>query len=135
MATQSTTQVHLVYNNEHLLNRDKKTFEELIVLASLSDDSLQFQLGLDFVRGKDDIVIIDEADSMIFADPEHFKAFTHNTRCICLTATPDDQDGQGMEKAIIDALSFIRVAPVGVVALCDQPAIDRTLSFDNSKDL
>lgn len=40
LATHSTTKVHLVYNNEHLLNRDKKTFEELIMLASLEEESL-----------------------------------------------------------------------------------------------
>lgn len=47
----------------------------MIVLASLQDQSIKFQLGLDFEKDDNDIVIIDEADSVIFSDPEGFRSF------------------------------------------------------------
>jgi anthranilate/para-aminobenzoate synthase component II len=60
----------------------------------------------------DDVLIIDEADSFIFNAPEAFKKLVSNNKCICLTATPDDCDGKGMEKAIVDALGFKRLNPL-----------------------
>jgi hypothetical protein len=57
-------------------------------------------------------LLIDEADSLTFADSLAFQSFIGDLKCVCLTATPDDQDVRGMEKAVIDKLGFVRYAPV-----------------------
>jgi hypothetical protein len=56
------------------------------VLAQLTD-RVTYHVGLDFECGLDDLILIDEADDMIFADPAKFKEKTQHSRIICFTAT------------------------------------------------
>jgi hypothetical protein len=104
--------VYLVYSNAHLLARDKKNFEEVLRIASIAPESVCFQLGFNFEKQPDDVLVVDEADSLLFSDPLTFQTFLGDSPCICLTATPDDQDIKGTEKFVVDKLGFTRFAPI-----------------------
>ena len=52
-----------------------------------------------------ELVIIDEADNMIFRNPTSFRAFISKCACLCFTATPDDQ-GRGVDNKVINSLQF-----------------------------
>jgi len=47
---------------------------------------------LNFQVSDGELVIIDEADFLIYDDPVKFRDFVVKCACICFTATPDDQD-------------------------------------------
>lgn len=51
-----------------------------------------------------DVLVIDEADLFIFANPVRFKNVIGKHRCICLTGTPDNCDLDGVERQILQAL-------------------------------
>ncbi len=55
-----------------------------------------------------DMLIIDESDTVIFGDPSDFRATLLKCRCICLTATPDDNDTKGAEKSMLTALRMVK---------------------------
>lgn len=56
------TKVHLVFENEHLLSRDKRDFESYWDLLMYGDDKVQYHVGIDFKPGATELIIIDEAD-------------------------------------------------------------------------
>lgn len=55
-------------------------------------------MGIDLELDTRDLLIIDESDTIIFDDPLFFDTVLAKHRCICLTATPDDDDAKGAEK-------------------------------------
>lgn len=100
------SKVHMVFENKHLLERDQKDFETYWQLLSYDDDMIQYHIGIDFKVGPNELVIIDEADALIFRQPDEFQKFTNDTACICFTATPDNQQVRGLEARVITALKF-----------------------------
>lgn len=69
--------------------------------GNLEENCISFRLGLDFHREPTDIILVDEADQLIFSDPDSFKVLSQENKCICLTATCDDNDAQGIKRSII----------------------------------
>ncbi len=65
---------------------------------------MSYQTGINFSFTRSDLLVVDESDSIIFSDPLAFKDLLSRSRCICLTATPDDSNKKGAEKQIISAL-------------------------------
>ena len=61
-------------------------------------------MGLSFEFTNKDLLIIDESDTLIFKDPCAFAEVISRGRCVCLTATPDDNNRKGAEKKIIQVL-------------------------------
>jgi len=61
---------------------------------------------LDFECKPGEIILIDEADELILPDPASFSAKIQHSKCICLTATPDNEDKQGMEREVLKLLGF-----------------------------
>jgi hypothetical protein len=53
-------------------------------------------------------VIIDEADALMYGNPEKFREFIAANAWICFTATPDDQDPDGMDAKVLVAMKFAR---------------------------
>lgn len=47
---------------------------------------------------------MDESDTTMFESPEKFASLINGRACICLTATPDNCDGKGVEAKVIQAL-------------------------------
>ena len=57
---------------------------------------IQYHIGLDFKTNDNDLIIIDEADQLILSDPQKFYKFSQRKFCICLTATADNKDQDGV---------------------------------------
>jgi hypothetical protein len=57
--------VHVVFPDEHLMNRDKADFEALWRLIGCAD-KVHYHVGMGFERDPRDLLVIDEADYFIF---------------------------------------------------------------------
>ena len=58
-----------------------------------------YHVGLDALDCQEgEVIVIDEADELIFGNPAKFAEKIGNNCCICLTATPDDKKANGVEK-------------------------------------
>ena len=101
----STTKVHLVYDSLHLMRRDRKEFADWWKLTGL-ETNVEYHVGMDFKCQLGDVILIDEADELILADPEKFLNQTKDFKCICLTATPDNEDDKGVERETLKVLGF-----------------------------
>ena len=75
---------------------------------------MAFHVGLDFECQSGDIILIDEADHIILKNPSKFKDMIQANRCICLTATPDNDDKLGVEREVLEllGLAFFNGQPV-----------------------
>jgi hypothetical protein len=93
-----STKVHLVYENTHLMERDKANFELLWLFLDFNDGiDFEYHVGIDFKPASGDLIIIDEADCFIFNNSEAFFNLIKENACICFTATPDNKDLNGVE--------------------------------------
>lgn len=54
------------------------------------------------------LVIVDEADTLMYDNPSLFHAFIQGNCCIAFTATPDDGDTKSVEATILKHMSFKR---------------------------
>lgn len=97
--------VHISFENEALLTRDKSDFESLWILLDCTD-KIHYHVGCDFQTTVSDLVIIDESDTATFNAPEQFIKLIDGRACICFTATPDNCDGNGVEAKVIAALKL-----------------------------
>ena len=79
------------------MQRDLEEFAYFWQLASLTN-KVSHHVGLDFVHIERSILVIDESDTLIFNDPNAFKEMMAKSRCICFTATPDDNNMKGAER-------------------------------------
>lgn len=67
MFTGVATKIHLVFENQNLLNRDKADFELFFEMFEFSiGDVVQYHVGIDFEVGENELVLVDEADCFIF---------------------------------------------------------------------
>ena len=66
------TKVHLVFDNEHLMKRDRDEFECYWLLFDFDESRIQYHVGHDFQVGPHELVIIDESDALMFKDPAKF---------------------------------------------------------------
>jgi hypothetical protein len=66
----------MVFPNEELMKRDKADSETLVLYATEGDiDMVEYKVGIDFKPTDNSLVVVDEADFFIFADPIKFKQF------------------------------------------------------------
>jgi hypothetical protein len=79
------------------MERDQREFGPWYEFHGLTD-RVKFHVGLDFEFDLGDIFLIDEADDLILSDPTKFLAKIEHSKCICFTATPDNNDGFGLER-------------------------------------
>jgi hypothetical protein len=70
------------------MDRDKKDFVTYLQIAD--PGIIEYHDNIDFIVGDDELVIVDEADAIMYEDPEKFREFVSKCACICFTATPDD---------------------------------------------
>ena len=61
---------------------------------------------MDFKCQSGDVILIDEADEQIINEPEKFLNQTKDFKCICLTATPDNEDNKGVEREALTLMGF-----------------------------
>ena len=110
--TTMVDKVHLIFDNEQLMMRDKADFEDQWILlgfdAESADAVVCYHVGFDFKVGQNELLIFDEIDSLMFAEPVQFRDFINGHLCLGFTATPDNGDAKGAEAKIIEALGFKR---------------------------
>lgn len=53
------------------------------------EGKVEYHVGCDFEPKAGELIIVDEADSLIFSEPVKFRQFIQKNACICFTATPD----------------------------------------------
>jgi hypothetical protein len=93
----------MVFSSKRLMGRNLEEYAYFWRLAGLTD-KVSYRVGLAFERCDSSMLVIDESDDLLFKDPLQFKAMMSTSRCICLTATADDNNRKGAEKqAIKDA--------------------------------
>lgn len=66
------SKVHLVYLNSHLCERDKADFFQLLMLFDI-DGKIEYHIGCDFEPKAGELIIVDEADTLIFNEPIKFR--------------------------------------------------------------
>jgi hypothetical protein len=54
------------------------------------------------------LFVIDESDVHQFENPNAFRLAINKNRCICLTGSPDDQDGDGLERRVLNTFDIKR---------------------------
>ena len=87
------------------MKRDQREFNAWWTLNGL-ESSVAYHTGLDFDCLAGEIILVDEADELILSNPAKFQAILSNHRCICLTATIDNADKEGVEREVIKHLGF-----------------------------
>jgi len=97
--------VYLVFDNKHLMERDRADFQDLWRLAGC-ENKVEYRVGCDFEPEENSLILIDESDRIMFGSPKNFADFIENKFCICFTATPSNCDKQGVEAEVIKALGF-----------------------------
>lgn len=97
--------VHLIFDNKHLMERDKADFENLWRLSGCQN-KVEYHIGYDFKPEENSLILIDESDRVMFVQPKSFVNFLGKKFCICFTATPSNCDQQGVEAEVIKALDF-----------------------------
>ena len=71
------------------------------------ESPIEYHVGIDFaVANERELVIIDEADALLYADPVKFRDFVNNCACVCFTATPDDQEPAGSDAKVLNAMTL-----------------------------
>lgn len=87
------------------MNRDQREFSPWFDLHGILGQ-VEFHVGLNFECTPGDIFLFDEADELILSDPAKFITKIQHFRCICLTATPDNEDNKGIERAVLKYMGF-----------------------------
>lgn len=62
------SKVHIVFENEHLKNRDLRDFESLWVLLGCVD-KVEYHVGYKFKTEESSLIIVDESDTAMFESP------------------------------------------------------------------
>ena len=97
--------VYLVFDNKHLMERDKSDFEDLWNLTGYRE-KVEYHFGLDFEPENNSLILVDESDRLMFEEPKLFADFVNKKFCICFTATPNNCDQEGIEAEVVKALGF-----------------------------
>ena len=116
------TKVVLIFSNEDLMKRDRSDYADMWSYFPSADVS--YQVGIPISQGKDGectpvvyngaLVIVDEADNIMYDNPSIFHTFIQGSCCIALTATPDDGDVDTIETNILKHMSFKRFDYIAV---------------------
>ena len=103
--TKAFTRIHIVIPNGALKQRDIEDFADYWSLSNF-EDRVFYHEDLDFKHGKNDVLLIDESDVLVFDDPLLLKKAFKLSAAICFTATPPSQGQQTLERKIYDHLSL-----------------------------
>jgi hypothetical protein len=64
-------------------------------------EQVEYHVNYLFILAPHELVIVDEADAIMFANPPEFKEFISKNACLCFTAT---SAASSVEKKVADAL-------------------------------
>lgn len=96
----------MVYDSVQLLERDQADFVSYSAL--IEKNQVEYHSDIDFAVHDGELVIVDEADSLMYSNPEKFRDFVAKCACICFTATPDDQVKGGVDVKVLNAMTFAK---------------------------
>ena len=88
--------IHIVIPNESLLRRDKNEYQDYWKMSNLSN-KVEYHSNAKFKPKSNSVVIVDEADELIFGDPLTFDKLLTHGQIIGLTATVPDVDLNPLE--------------------------------------
>lgn len=87
IASEAAPVVHMVYNNQYLMQRDHLDAVNMLRLLSITEEQVKFHSSLEFELNEGEFVIIDEADDIIFNQTAQFIEKFTSCRYLCFTAT------------------------------------------------
>ena len=67
--TNGAEKVYIVFENAYLMKRDKDDFEDWWSLLNF-ETKIEYCVGIDFESSPNELIIVDEADSLIFSELE-----------------------------------------------------------------
>lgn len=88
-----------------LIERDKAELQDYFYLTGLAEQ-VEYTDELDFLIAPEDLMIVDEADYFIMNFPDKFAQVARDARCIGMTATAINEEGQSIENEIFGELGF-----------------------------
>ena len=97
--------VHIVIPNGALKRRDVDDFSDYWCFGNF-ENNVHYHEDLDFKHGRNDVLLIDEADILIFHDPMLLRKAFRLSAAICFTATPPASGQQSLERKIYEHLSL-----------------------------
>lgn len=105
LLTNTTTKVHLVFDSERFRKRDHKEFACWWEMHDFINN-VEHHTGLDFEVKSGDVILVDESDNIIFSNHAKFVEKVQSNRCICVSATPDNDNKKGVEREILNKSAF-----------------------------
>jgi hypothetical protein len=77
---------------------------------------VQYKTDLDFEVENNSLVVIDEADYVIFSNPSKFLNKIKDMTLICFSATITDNKTSGLEQRVVEMMGISSIAyqPIGV---------------------
>ena len=97
--------VHILVPNEALKRRDESDFSDYWKYSGL-ETCVKYHDKLDFKPIKTDLLIVDEADKLVFEDPLKLRGVQKVCPTICFTATLPRSKQMALEQRIIDQLGM-----------------------------
>jgi len=105
LSTKAVKGVHIVIPNKALLQRDIGDFADYWCLGAF-EGKVHYHEDLNFRHGKTDVLLIDEADQLIFEDPMLLRKALKHSPALCFSATPPNSGQQTLEMEIYQHLGF-----------------------------
>ena len=106
----SDTHIHIMFHSKYLMERDEKAFSKNWDCFAGHKDRVHYHWELDFKVEKHDVLLVNEADAVMFKEALHFyEAYSATDITIVgFTATPYDtsKGGDGIDKKVLDELEF-----------------------------
>ena len=90
--------VHIVVPNKSLLQRDMVDYADYY--RDIAQDKIVYHEQLDFEPHKDDFVLIDETDTLIYRKPDKFLKLCNKVPMICFSATSKPQSDEQLESLV-----------------------------------
>jgi hypothetical protein len=103
--TNFAEEIHLIYPDEHLMNRDRTDFNKLLIIANCMG-KVYFHVGMSFEFSSKALLIFDEADTFMLDTCSAFETFIKGNNCLCLTGTPTNSKQASTEKTLLRKLDF-----------------------------
>jgi hypothetical protein len=105
LSTSAYTRVYFVIPNRGLIARDREEFKSYWRLSQ-HESNVEYVDGINFKPKAKSVVIVDEADFIMFRDLQNFKTFASKQPTICFTATPPEGDTDDLERKTYDQLAL-----------------------------
>lgn len=101
LCSKMTKIVHIVIPSKGLERRDKEDFKDYWIYGG-NEKQVKYHTDINFTVKKDHIVLVDEADTIIFGEPLKLIKVMDKCTTILFTASCPDHQSQSLESKIFD---------------------------------